>query len=95
MIAYVESNFVLELALEQEQYRAATAIRGWAADRKITLAIPALALVEPFWAVIRNQRELEILAEHLETWVRQLKRSREHRFLRRPKLREKIGRAHV
>jgi len=88
MIVYVESNFVLELALEQEQHAAVLEIKRLAARQKVTLAIPALALVEPFWTLIKNENALEVLTQQLDWWVHQLKRSREHKHLRRPELAE-------
>lgn len=48
MIVYVESNFVLEIALEQREASSAEAILGLAENGEIELAIPAVALAEPF-----------------------------------------------
>lgn len=41
MIVYVESNFILEIALEQNQAIAAEAILALAENGSITLALPA------------------------------------------------------
>ena len=47
MTVYVESNFVLELALQQEQCDSCLKIIDLATDQRITLAIPAFSLAEP------------------------------------------------
>ena len=48
MIVYIESNFVLELALLQEEHRSCESIVGLAESRTIDLAIPAFSLFEPY-----------------------------------------------
>lgn len=48
MIVYVESNFVLELALGQEQSASAEAILALAEAKKIELVVLGFALSEPF-----------------------------------------------
>jgi hypothetical protein len=47
----VESNFVLEHALEQEDCESCATIIGLAADRHITLVLPAFSLAEPHQAI--------------------------------------------
>ena len=47
MRVYVESNFILELVLEQEQRHACEEILTLAAGRTIELALPAFALIDP------------------------------------------------
>ncbi len=41
MIVYVESNFILEVALEQEQFASAEAILKLVEENKIKLAFPS------------------------------------------------------
>lgn len=48
MIVYIESNFVLELALLQEEHRSCESIVSLAESRRIDLAIPAFSLFEPY-----------------------------------------------
>ena len=54
MRVYVESNFVLELVLEQEQHQACEEILTLAASRTIELALPAFALIEPYESMVRD-----------------------------------------
>ena len=48
MIAYVESNFILEVALEQGQAQAAQAIIKLAEEGAIEILFPAFAIGEPY-----------------------------------------------
>ena len=79
MIAYVESNFILEIALEQEQFSSAEAILGLAESAKIELAFPSFALSEPFATVMHRDRERSVLHQSLTVTLRQLQRSEPHR----------------
>ena len=65
MIVYVESNFVLELALDQEQGQAAQAILTLAAGGALRLVVPAFALSEPFATINYrgSEREKFIVAQ--------------------------------
>ena len=54
MNVYVESNFVLELALLQEQSRSCEEILGLAEDGRIQLVVPAYSLIEPYETLIRT-----------------------------------------
>lgn len=51
VIVYVESNFVLELSLGQEQAEACEQLLELAEQGRIELAVPAFALVEPLWTL--------------------------------------------
>lgn len=79
MIVYVESNFVLELALEQEQWAAANAILALAEQRKIKLAFPGFVLSEPFEQIARERRERNSLYNSLLKSLAYLQRSEPHR----------------
>ena len=48
MDVYVETNFVLELALLQEQHESCEKILRFQQTGKIRLIVPAYSLIEPF-----------------------------------------------
>jgi hypothetical protein len=48
MRVYAESNFVLELVLEHEQGTACEEVVCLAESRRVELALPAHALIEPY-----------------------------------------------
>ena len=79
MIAYVESNFVLEVALRQEEAEAAEAILRLAEDRKLQLAFPAFALMEPFSTIRYHHVERQRLARSVDEQLKQLQRSTPHK----------------
>lgn len=75
MNIYAESNFVLELALEQEdcehcQYFIDVALRG-----DVNLVLPAYALLEPVETLTRRVREWEQVARNVDTELKQLRRN--------------------
>jgi hypothetical protein len=76
MIVYVESNFVLEMALEQEQLVAAEAILSLAENNKIKLVFPSFVLSEPFEGVMRESRERNALHSALVKTLQNLRRFR-------------------
>jgi predicted nucleic acid-binding protein len=78
VITYVESNFILELALEQEEAASAEAILLGAEQRLLELVIPAFALSEPFSTMSHRSRERKRLGNQLEEHFRQLRRSSRH-----------------
>ena len=78
MIVYVESNFILELALEQEDSAAAEALLLGAEQSLLQLVIPAFSLSEPFSTMAHRSRERTRLGKQLEENFRQLRRSRRH-----------------
>jgi hypothetical protein len=57
MIVYIESNFVLEQALEQEQCESCEALIRIAGDRAIRILIPAFSLAEPHIALMHKGNE--------------------------------------
>jgi predicted nucleic acid-binding protein len=75
MIVYVESNFVLEIALEQEQSSSAEAILELAESNTIELAFPSFALSEPFSTIMHRNKERADLHQSLMVTLRQLQRS--------------------
>jgi predicted nucleic acid-binding protein len=81
VIVYVESNFLLELALGQEEREFAAEILALAERRLIDLAYPAFALGEPFSTVSHRARERDRLASQVAAQVRELGRSAPHQQL--------------
>ncbi len=78
MTIYVESNFVLELALGQEQALAAEAIQEKAERGEIALALPAISLIEPFSTITQRARSSERLRQQVGAHLQQLARSHPH-----------------
>ncbi len=63
MRVYVESNFVLELVLEQEQDSACWELVRLADESQIELSLPALSIFEPYTTLYRRRRErIELMA---------------------------------
>lgn len=79
MTVYVESSFVLEMALGQEQSEAAEAILARAERGEVELAVPSFALSEPFSTVTHRMRSRRRLSNDLSDQVRDLNRSLPHR----------------
>ena len=76
MIVYVESNFVLELALLQEEHQSCDSIVSLAESLTIDLAIPAFSLAEPYEVWRRRNGERTELYERLIQEMGQLERSK-------------------
>lgn len=79
MTVYVESNFVLELALHQEQATAARAILDRASRSEFLLAVPSLSLAEPFTTITQRRRGMRKLGGLIGDQSRDLSRSTLHR----------------
>lgn len=75
MRVYVESNFVLEIVLEQEQHQACEELLTLAANRAIELSLPAFALIEPYESMVRDERDGKLLAQSLRASATQLQRT--------------------
>jgi predicted nucleic acid-binding protein len=75
MNIYVETNFVLELALMQEQYKSCGNIISDCQEGKINLVIPAYCLVEPYETLIRRTKTRQKLKEDIKTQLEELARS--------------------
>jgi predicted nucleic acid-binding protein len=65
MIVYTESNFVLQIALRQEEAEAAESILQYAEKGDVTLSIPEFALSEPFSTVSYRTVEWKRIADSL------------------------------
>jgi predicted nucleic acid-binding protein len=72
---YVESNFVLEVVLEQEQHQACEELVCLAESKSIELVIPAFALVEPHQTIVRRSRQRDGLLRDLDALAIQLART--------------------
>ena len=79
MIVYVESNFVLEVALGQEESPSAESILLLAESNKIELVFPGFALSEPFATVTQRDRDRRRLRSSFTEMLRQLQRSEPHK----------------
>lgn len=75
MIVYVESNFVLEIALGQEQVTYAENILALAETGKIELTFPSFALSEPFTTIFNRRAERRRQYEAFLKILKQIKRS--------------------
>lgn len=79
MNVYIESNFILELALEQEQCSSCDAILSFAERGAIQLLLPAFSIAEPYETLMRRAKEREVLATTLAREIRQLARSKPYK----------------
>lgn len=76
MIVYVESNFVLELAYQQEQNESCEYLLKFVSDNHIPLVIPAYCLVEPLVAWNQRSARRKEIADRLSRELRELGRSK-------------------
>lgn len=79
MTVFVESNFILEIALGQEQAAAAETLLQRAELGEIRLAIPAFSLSEPFGTVTQRARTRDSLVGQLRRQIGDLGRSQQRR----------------
>lgn len=75
MRVYAESNFVLEIVLQQEQHQACEALVDLAADHSVELVLPGFALLEPYQTLIRREKDGKQLREKLSSRAKQLERT--------------------
>src|SRR5687767_15012130 len=78
MIVLVESNFVLELAFQQEEAQQAERIVELSEARRIELVVPAYSLGEPYETLIRRRKDRESVLTRLRQELDQLARSRDY-----------------
>jgi len=79
MTVYVESNFVLEQSLQQEECDSCAQIIDLASKARITLAVPAFSLAEPHVAILGKEKARSRLSNDLRTQLFELGRSKPHR----------------
>ncbi len=75
MNVYAETNFVLEIALRQEQCSDCEAIAALCKERRINLIIPAYSIAEPYETLIRRHKDRKKLKNSLDTELNQLART--------------------
>ncbi|MYC83781.1 MAG: PIN domain-containing protein [Acidobacteria bacterium] len=85
MNVYDESNFVLELALFQDQWKSCEEILNLCEAKRVQLVVPAYSLTEPYETLTRRQKQRKSIKEDLDVELRQIARSatqrdRAHRF---------------
>jgi len=80
MKVYVETNWLLDLALEQERIQASSFVVELAKDKKIQLYLPEISLIEADQKIVRRKLQREILIENLQQEERELKRGRNTRY---------------
>lgn len=75
MNVYVETNFVLELVFQQEQFLACEQILQLCETGQVKLAIPAYSLAEPHEKLTRQAKTRKDLQQVLNTELQQLART--------------------
>jgi hypothetical protein len=79
MISYVESNFVLEIALKQEQSESCNSIIQMAEEGKLKLVLPAYSLVEPYEVIKRHAIQRKQFSNDLKNELKQILRSESYK----------------
>jgi hypothetical protein len=79
MNVYVESNFVLEQALEQEQSESCQRLISLATAGSLRLVIPAFSLAEPHITLMHKPSERSRLSAELQRQLTELGRSKSYR----------------
>lgn len=75
MNIYVESNFVLEIALAQEQHESCEGILALCEANRAQLLIPAFSLAEPYQTLERRHRQRRRTKRELDSELTQLGRT--------------------
>src|ERR1035438_3259623 len=78
MTVYVESNFVLEQSLQQEECDSCAEIIDLASNGRIMLAVPAFSLAEPHVAILGKERARSRLGNDLRKQLFELEIGRAH-----------------
>jgi predicted nucleic acid-binding protein len=76
MRVYVESNFILEMALLQEHHTSCEAILALAEEGGVTLVFPAFSVAEPYHTFHRRQKDRQDLQARLLSEFTQIGRSK-------------------
>jgi len=79
MTVYVESNFVSEQALQQEQSESCDSLVRLAEAGDISLVIPAFSLAEPHQALAQKEKARNRLNNELQQQLSELGRSKPYR----------------
>jgi hypothetical protein len=72
---FVETNFVIEVALEQQEVTACEVLLQLAAEHRIRLLVPAYSFVEPHETFTRRHIDREALRSRMSNELAQLARS--------------------
>ncbi|MEA2694179.1 MAG: hypothetical protein QOJ16_3566 [Acidobacteriota bacterium] len=75
MNVYVESNFVLELALAQEQHGSCEELLRLAEEEQVRIILPAYSLAEPYETLRRRHLGRAQVKRTLDKEIRELSRS--------------------
>lgn len=75
MNVYVESNFVLELALLQEQHASCEEVLRLSEIGSVYLVIPAYSIAEPYETLVRRHKQRKRMKAELDDELRQLART--------------------
>ena len=75
MNVYVESNFVLELALLQEQSESCHEILSLCEANRAQLIVPAYCLAEPYETLTRRQKRRRTMREDIDRELKQIART--------------------
>lgn len=78
MNVYVETNFVLELALLQEQLASCREILRRCRTEQVQLLVPAISIAEAYETTVRRQRARRDLKRQLDFEMRELARTAEY-----------------
>ncbi|MDQ5824872.1 MAG: hypothetical protein M3441_11810 [Chloroflexota bacterium] len=78
MIVYVETNFILQLALRQEEAHAADAIMERARSNSVRLVLPAFSLSEPYSTLTYRALDRRSIYNSLMQQLALLRRSEPH-----------------
>lgn len=75
MIVVGETNFVLELALNQDKFQSCHDLVSLAERKEIEFLLPAYSLIEPYETLIRRIRSRRRTREEIDREVKEIKRS--------------------
>lgn len=75
MNVFVETNFVIEVALEQQEAAACEKLLELVAQQRFRLLVPAYSFVEPHETFTRRHRDREALGSRVSSELTQLARS--------------------
>ncbi len=81
MIVYVETNFLLELAYQQESFESCEEILRLAKGGLISLVLPAFCITEAYLTWHRKNTERQKFHAQLQTYLSELSRSAPYRGL--------------
>ena len=75
MNVYVESNFVLELVLRQEEFTSCEKILSLCEEGRAKLVVPAYSFAEPYETLTRRERQRKKMKQELDLELEQIART--------------------